>query len=782
MTPAVAPVAHDAAPAEDGAPTAGGARDLSAACDGADPHRFPDLTGSPHGEAIGCLVWWRVAGGLADGTFGASRPVTRGQMASFVTGAVLAAGGSLPPPGPGFPDTRASAHGRSVARLAAAGLASGHADGTFRPDDPVSRGQTATLLSQLLAHLGVPLAEPVDGAFTDPLGVHRDAIGRAAASGLATGHPDGTFRPGEPVTRGQMAAFLARSLAAASEHVGQPRPAAAAVDLGTLDAEVCPTTPVDVARADLQLQGTFNFSQHPIVQLSPIPRWDADPVGDPNWRFQLHTLRWLWWPISAAAETGEARYLSYAHDVVRDWVRANPRNAPVGDYAWDDHATAWRAMVLSCLALQPGAPAWLDDVVAEHRRTLADPGFYRVDGNHALNQDTGLLALACVDHAWDQRDLAAERIDVLVRRSVDAQSVTDEQAVEYQAYNLERYQAAMRVAAACGLGQPGWASRVEQMAVPLAHMTLPDGSYVTLGDTDRRLLRPYDHPATRWMASGGTDGAPPDETFVVYDAGFAFARSGWGVDQPLASESMLSLRFGPARRLHGHHDHGSLTLYADGQRLVVDPGKYAYVDTAQRAHVRSREAHNVVTTGCTALPTGDSSASGVHSDQHTDRLTVRVATCPGTSWTRTVVFVRATGEVVVVDRVEAAATADVVQRWQLELGAEVRVVRPSLVAARWLDGGRLLVEQLTPVSTTTVASGSRSPLRGWVSPSYGELLAAPNVETRPPRGERTTLVTVLRPGADETSPASSLQRSGSSGSVTLTTRAGDALTIDLGAL
>jgi len=33
-----------------------------------------------------------------------------------------------------------------------------------------------------------------------------------AASGITTGYGDGTFRPDNPVTRGQMAAFLSRAL------------------------------------------------------------------------------------------------------------------------------------------------------------------------------------------------------------------------------------------------------------------------------------------------------------------------------------------------------------------------------------------------------------------------------------------------------------------------------------------------------------------------------------------------------------------------------------------
>jgi hypothetical protein len=53
---------------------------------------------------------------------------------------------------------------------------------------------------------------PADSAsFADTAGsVHGDAINRVAAAGIITGYADGTFRADHTVTRGQMATFLMR--------------------------------------------------------------------------------------------------------------------------------------------------------------------------------------------------------------------------------------------------------------------------------------------------------------------------------------------------------------------------------------------------------------------------------------------------------------------------------------------------------------------------------------------------------------------------------------------
>ena len=59
--------------------------------------------------------------------------------------------------------------------------------------------------------------------------------------------------------------------------------------------------------------------------------------------------------------------------------------------AWDDHSTAWRAGVYACAVYVLGRPAWLRAALARHGSALADSAFYVVVGNHALNQDIGLL-------------------------------------------------------------------------------------------------------------------------------------------------------------------------------------------------------------------------------------------------------------------------------------------------------------------------------------------------------------------------------------------------------
>ena len=99
-------------------------------------------------------------------------------------------------------------HAAGIDWVMSTGVASGYPDGTFRPDLEVSRAQMATFLA---AALDLPDGEHdfVDVAAGT---THEAAIAAIATAGITSGYPDNTFRPGSPVFRDQMATFLATAL------------------------------------------------------------------------------------------------------------------------------------------------------------------------------------------------------------------------------------------------------------------------------------------------------------------------------------------------------------------------------------------------------------------------------------------------------------------------------------------------------------------------------------------------------------------------------------------
>ena len=107
-----------------------------------------------------------------------------------------------------FNDIAASPQRREINALAAAGRISGFPDGSFRGGAPVTREQMATFLARAF---DVPTAGGAD-RFTDIRdSVHRQRINDVAARGLTGGCTSTTYCPGDLVTREQMASFLARA-------------------------------------------------------------------------------------------------------------------------------------------------------------------------------------------------------------------------------------------------------------------------------------------------------------------------------------------------------------------------------------------------------------------------------------------------------------------------------------------------------------------------------------------------------------------------------------------
>jgi hypothetical protein len=130
------------------------------------PTPFEDLVSATHRKAITCSGWYDLVRGTSRSTFAPLAPVRRDQMASFLARTMVTAGAPLPsrPPQP-FSDVAGSAHRDAIAQMAEVGLVQGTGDGTFAPSEPVTRGQMAAFLIRLAARLGVEEAEP--GAAAD---------------------------------------------------------------------------------------------------------------------------------------------------------------------------------------------------------------------------------------------------------------------------------------------------------------------------------------------------------------------------------------------------------------------------------------------------------------------------------------------------------------------------------------------------------------------------------------------------------------------------------------
>lgn len=124
---------------------------------------------------------------------------------------VTADGPSQPVAGGPYRDVAwTSTHASAISRLKDAGITQGCGDGNYCPGVAVTRAQMATFLQRAL-----DLPASGDTGFRDvhPGSVHADGIAAVREAGITIGcTPDGgSFCPGDPVRRDQMASFLARA-------------------------------------------------------------------------------------------------------------------------------------------------------------------------------------------------------------------------------------------------------------------------------------------------------------------------------------------------------------------------------------------------------------------------------------------------------------------------------------------------------------------------------------------------------------------------------------------
>ncbi|MDQ5824280.1 MAG: S-layer homology domain-containing protein [Chloroflexota bacterium] len=174
--------------------------------------QFSDMPSDhPFYQYARCLVCNGVVSGYADGTFRPNAQVTRGQLSKMVANA---AGYDEDVTGQTFSDVDPnSPFYPYIERLAKRGIIGGYSDGTFQPNNSVTRGQLAKIVSGAVGEpgsTGQQLFEDVQ-----PGSPFYQWVQHLAGQGMMSGYPCGAdgepcgvgnkpyFRPGNHATRGQ---------------------------------------------------------------------------------------------------------------------------------------------------------------------------------------------------------------------------------------------------------------------------------------------------------------------------------------------------------------------------------------------------------------------------------------------------------------------------------------------------------------------------------------------------------------------------------------------------
>lgn len=133
--------------------------------------------------------------GTLDGNFNPGKNVTRAEAVTMLGRALDYNGEKTMTK---FPDVSKGSFASGYVKAAVAeGIISGYPDGTFKPNNPIKRGEMALIISRAFGF----------GSSTIP-----DSIQSIMNNGIAQGLANGTFGSEQPITRADFSVFLARAI------------------------------------------------------------------------------------------------------------------------------------------------------------------------------------------------------------------------------------------------------------------------------------------------------------------------------------------------------------------------------------------------------------------------------------------------------------------------------------------------------------------------------------------------------------------------------------------
>ena len=525
------------------------------------------------------------------------------------------------------------------------------------------------------------------------------------------------------------------------------------------------------ADAVLAGQFTFNGETH---SLGAQFDWRRNPSADREWLILLNKFYFA--PALAVAwrDSGDARYLTRWIELTTSWIESDLEPgfiaADVTGRRLQNWCIAFHAarqgpaplpgrFVREFLVSLEAQTAWLRDNLHESR-------------NHRTLELYALLLCAVAfpglarSRQW--RDFAIVELSRNALADFRADGGHREQSIHYHCIALRNHLHSLQLMRDNGLEHDvACLERLGKAAHFAARLHLPDGHIAAFSDSDRGsyldtlLLAAdlLDDAQLRFMASRGHAGVAPAAGCLLFpDSGYAVLRSPWQAPRPGCPPPMqLVFDCGPlGEGNHGHFDLLSFEAHADGQALIVDPGRCTYDEAGPfnwRAAFRETRAHSTVEVD---------GRNQVRYEQGPRRMKVRgpepayclqeLTTGPGSACVagtaasaeydvvhqRRILQVHGAFWMIVDDLVSGSVHT---YRARLQLGSQFQ---DGLLASTSPAGSRVRAQRLD-IHLHSSEPHSLGIEQGWVSMRYGERQAAPRVRLEA-QARTLRIVTILIPG------------------------------------
>lgn len=501
----------------------------------------------------------------------------------------------------------------------------------------------------------------------------------------------------------------------------------------------------DLATADDLVRDVWAVRGHPSVTLPFPPTFKENPYDDAYFRFVFYSLRPTSHLLFAYKTTGEKRYLDKLVALLRAYVTFDKTRGYDRRTFDNEHATAYRGMVLANLyvelrrlgVLPADLATSLPKAVTRIGTFLLDPKRFEDWANHGFAEAAALVAIARTFPRTREADTfratGLSRLDHMLSTNLDEDGVDIENSPFYHLFVL-------------GLvGQIGswlddyepsraapWLEAATRMTHYLAYVTQPNGRLPWLGATGATLIRTQDpavyeslfsrDPELLWYWSGGTRGVRPSKALELFPSSglFVMRAPDPGIGRDL-SQTWVSFDAGVYRTDHSHLDALSVTLYGEGTTLFPDGGLYTYDAGEPYSYFHGTRSHNTVLVDGQDQLEGAAIAGASGTLANGAWATGRSALAADVRHARTV-MVLDQGAVLVTDTLTAPTVHVYEQLWHTYPGAGLALDGPSATLTNAAGGTLALVRQALPVGLESRdAFGETSPRQGWISSAYGSM-------------------------------------------------------------
>ncbi len=449
------------------------------------------------------------------------------------------------------------------------------------------------------------------------------------------------------------------------------------------------------------------------------PRGEKVPI---DWSYQetrdwyeyknfLNRGRMLFYPLMAFYNTAQPLWRDRFRAIFYDWLSANPC-PPETIYAdaptWRTLDTAFRlGWLREGFPLITAASGLDDEVWANYLYSLWQHGNYlshdTISGGNWLSTITSHVMKLALDfpefkdqRAWLQ--FGKDGFEKNVLRDIHPDGKEKEDAPGYICMAFAGMLSTLKTLDAAGISvDPAVVRRMDLVQDFLGAITQPNGIMPAIGDC--RGTHPYILPESaeyfgrddiRYILSRGKEGAPPARASVWFpDGAWAVMRSPFEAPGE-AYEDARHLVLKASHASHGHRDYLSLTLYAYGRPLLIDPGIKSYEREEGARYVQTAYHNTVCVDGANQPPVWGSIDRWVSSGGM-DFLAASYNGYEGVSHRRSIVFVKP-GYWVLSDIVTGEGSRTCDQNWHFNEDAGLlEDAAAKSVRTSYREGGNLLM-------------------------------------------------------------------------------------------